>query len=115
MAKKKQSWKDTLDEMNGSDSFFWGAALDVWENIVIDPDTFEWEEKDDTHKYRYMTVKLSLNGGDSFEVEEIPFWMRKELIAFLQKKFDEDDEYCSFEFMRTKDGSNNEGEFRLTK
>jgi len=112
MAKKKVSWQDALDEMDASDSFFWGAPLDVWQDVIIDPTSFEWEDKDDTHKYRYMTVETSLDGGENFEVEEIPFWMRKELIAFLKKKFDGDEDEVKFSFKRTKDGNNNEGDFR---
>ncbi len=114
MVKKKTSWIDAVEEMDSGDSFFWGAPLDVWQDVVIKTRSFEWQDKDGEHKYRWMTVELSLDGGDTYETEEIPFWMRKEMLAFLKKKFDGDEDEIEFSFLRSKDGNNNEGEFRLS-
>jgi len=108
---KKANWMNALDELDDT-SFLWGMTPEVYHDIVLDPSSFEWMDKDDKHKYSWMTVELSLDGGETFEVEEVPFWMRKQLLAFLRSNFDGSEEFCEMSVMREKDGTNNEANFR---
>lgn len=110
--KKRTNWMKDIEALDTT-SFLWGIPTDVWHDIVIDPSSLEWNDKDDTHKFDWMTVELSIDGGEEFEVEEVPFWMRKQMLKFLQDNFDGNEEYCAFAVMREKDGDKNEASFRL--
>lgn len=122
--RKKPSWKDAVDASRGgdNDSFMWAAPKDEWQAITLDLQSMQTEDPDKEdggiHQYKWLTVELEHPESMGGTVrEEVPFWAKKQLFAFLDDINDEvdDDGVLDCWYRRVKSDKGNQGEFRFGK
>ncbi len=116
---KQLAWEVALEAAaKGDAGYLWTVPVDEDVALSIDLESITLEEKDDVHKWPWVSVGMETpESKGEVEQTEIPFWCKKPFFALLKEMKERNDigrdGIVDIWFRRTKnDKDENQGTFR---